>query len=820
MAWRGGRIGATSRFNGDIRTYPCKKITTASVVCLCFCLLFPSSAEAGLYTASDQIVLLSPENVESVLVNSTAAIVVEFYASWCGHCIAFSPVYKSLARDIKEWKPAVELAAIDCAAEANRKVCTGFSIRGYPTLKFFHAYSKAESTGEAFKGFPRDVRGLRHTIIEKLETHGEPWPPACPPLESTSQPEIDSFFETNNVQHLALIFEESKSFIGQEVTLDLLQFENITVRRVLSTEKELVTKLGVTEFPSCYLYYPGGNFTQLKVANEARTFYTFALQRLPGVVRSGKPPPDNAHLVTNNTEEPWRPFNSSRVYMADLESTLHYSLRVELAAQTVIKGDVLIALKKYISVLAKYFPGRPVVMNLLQSVNSWLQNQTANEISYVAFKEKLDDSSQAPDAALPEGVRWVGCQGSKPHLRRYPCGVWTLFHLLTVQAKNAGGSDAKEVLSAMRGYVHHFFGCRPCAEHFENMAQESLAEVTTLSTAVLWLWSRHNRVNNRLAGDLSEDPNFPKIQWPSPEICPACHTVKDNGEHRWNHEQVLSFLMTHFSSNNILSDYLEDESQVLAKQRAKHAIKQILVALEAQRQVERKPREALDSVTPPPSQPTEEEEEEDEEGPQDETVTDEEEEGAEGAAAADEMVGKPTPWAKTEMEVSQGRRQANRKPSIVGMRMRDLQEDIVDLDSFVNQHYKAKALRVAASSRVKQRTLQRKEEQDPGPVFGLGMELDAGLGMVGLQRMEPDFEPDVRQQRKRLQKRELAGQYLSEEAELSHRGRWMSVLSIGFSRVDISLCVILYFLSSMCLLAMYLFFKNRLRLRRAKVALP
>lgn len=50
-----------------------------------------------------------------------------------------------------------------------------------------------------------------------------------------------------------------------QVTLDLLQFENITVRRVLSTEEDLVTKLGVTEFPSCYLYYPGGNFTRLKV---------------------------------------------------------------------------------------------------------------------------------------------------------------------------------------------------------------------------------------------------------------------------------------------------------------------------------------------------------------------------------------------------------------------------------------------------------------------------------------------------------------------------------------------------------------------------
>lgn len=48
--------------------------------------------------------------------------------------------------------------------------------------------------------------------------------------------------------------------------------------------------------------------------------------------------------------------------------------------------------------------------------------------------------SQSPNTALPEGVRWVGCQGSQPHLRRYPCGVWTLFHVLTVQAKNVGGT--------------------------------------------------------------------------------------------------------------------------------------------------------------------------------------------------------------------------------------------------------------------------------------------------------------------------------------------------------------------------------------------
>lgn len=43
---------------------------------------------------------------------------------------------------------------------------------------------------------------------------------------------------------------------------------------------------------------------------EARTFYSYALQRLPGVVRSGKPSIKTNNFKKNSTEEQWRPFNT------------------------------------------------------------------------------------------------------------------------------------------------------------------------------------------------------------------------------------------------------------------------------------------------------------------------------------------------------------------------------------------------------------------------------------------------------------------------------------------------------------------------------
>ncbi|KAI2661842.1 Sulfhydryl oxidase 1 [Labeo rohita] len=302
-----------------------------------------------------------------------------------------------------------------------------------------------------------------------------------------------------------------------------------------------------------------------------------------------------------------------------------------------------------------------------------------------------------------------------------------------------------------------------------------------------------NILDDKGVRDLSEDPHFPKIQWPSPELCPRCHGLKMTGEHSWNQEEVLTFLRNYYSSSHILTDYLQDETQALIHQR--NRLTAARMEKEAGRGAERRAREVLDNH--PAEEPQEEEQQEEEE---EEEPALEEQAGEPYPAGLERMgvgeVDKPdnkAPWEKPQRPQSQS------KPKIVGMKLREPQENIVDLDLFVNQHYKAKALRAAAMSGVVRRRSLKKKEDVEDLQFEGGWRVKRDLGSqeenfgagVG---MEPYPRPQNR--------------------------RWMSLLSVGFSRLDVSLCVLLYLLSTMCLLAMYLYFKMRIKLRRAKVSLP
>lgn len=65
-----------------------------------FLLSAPSQA-ARLYTEDDPVTILTSDTVKQTVHNSTTAWLVQFYSSWCGHCIQYSPTWKALAGDVK-----------------------------------------------------------------------------------------------------------------------------------------------------------------------------------------------------------------------------------------------------------------------------------------------------------------------------------------------------------------------------------------------------------------------------------------------------------------------------------------------------------------------------------------------------------------------------------------------------------------------------------------------------------------------------------------------------------------------------------------------
>ena len=55
---------------------------------------------------------------------------IEFYASWCGHCVHFAPTVKNFAQDIKHWSRLVNFGVLDCGNPGNRQICSDNAISG------------------------------------------------------------------------------------------------------------------------------------------------------------------------------------------------------------------------------------------------------------------------------------------------------------------------------------------------------------------------------------------------------------------------------------------------------------------------------------------------------------------------------------------------------------------------------------------------------------------------------------------------------------------------------------------------------------------
>jgi len=258
-----------------------------------------------------------------------------------------------------------------------------------------------------------------------------------------------------------------------------------------------------------------------------------------------------------------------RVFLGDLEKAVEYSLTREVAMQPILDQQKLKALVYYIEVLLNYLPGiRNPVKKFLVSLRDWPVQMGYSSLPHTLYKKKVEELVELHQPFSKTPTEWQGCKGSSPQYRGYPCSLWTLFHVLSV---NAAAKDpafvyggVSSVANSMIGYVSQYFSCRECALHFANHVSSLGFLPTNPDQTILWLWTIHNIANRNLAGDATEDPAHPKIQWPSISQCPKCRRSRDrwtpltliNGQ-LWNQAEVVKYMKTIFMEEHLINNLPE-----------------------------------------------------------------------------------------------------------------------------------------------------------------------------------------------------------------------------------------------------------------------
>lgn len=69
-------------------------------------------------------------------------------------------------------------------------------------------------------------------------------------------------------------------------------------------------------------------------------------------------------------------------------------------------------------------------------------------------------------------------------------------------------------------------------------------EILCLAEGIMWLWMTHNIVSKYIAKEASEDPAFPKQQFPPASICLKCR--KEDGQ--FDEKAVLDFMIDYYSN--------------------------------------------------------------------------------------------------------------------------------------------------------------------------------------------------------------------------------------------------------------------------------
>jgi len=95
----------------------------------------------ALYAKGSPVYLLNAADFKKKVIDSDKPWMVEFFASWCGHCKQLVPEYEKAAKALKG---IVNLAAVE-----DQAIMGEYGVKGFPSLKWFGENKKAPEEFEA-----------------------------------------------------------------------------------------------------------------------------------------------------------------------------------------------------------------------------------------------------------------------------------------------------------------------------------------------------------------------------------------------------------------------------------------------------------------------------------------------------------------------------------------------------------------------------------------------------------------------------------------------------------------------------------------------
>jgi len=105
-----------------------------------------SGTRARINKPASAVTILTPDNFDSIVLDNTKDVLVEFFAPWCGHCKKLAPIWEKLST-VYRTEPSIVIASVD--ADQYKDLGTKHGVSGFPTLIYFPKTNKA---GDRYNG--------------------------------------------------------------------------------------------------------------------------------------------------------------------------------------------------------------------------------------------------------------------------------------------------------------------------------------------------------------------------------------------------------------------------------------------------------------------------------------------------------------------------------------------------------------------------------------------------------------------------------------------------------------------------------------------